>query len=513
MMLASKKYKSNRSVEEKIDTIPNVEEDSKKDLEQQENNLEQTENTIIVEENIENSDLRLSDEIENSDVLVNEEINGEDTENLPDEKVEEEANDSNISLEDDVSIEEEKEKEESSLEDKSDDISEEEVVSMEDEEKEKEEISLENSDDTDENDISPKIVDVDEKNNNDIELAEFNKKHGMHIGFGIRISILIFFSLLFLGGACFFGLQALDHGEDRKESYVENSDISYSVCTAGNDLVNENCLGENLKYNTSLSDKIKATFYYTRDYSSVLDYSLNYHIVAVTRVFETDNPEELVYQNEEVLVEKTDVSNTNDSVDFYENVDIDYKSFYTSVAVYQGRYTSDLIATLDVILYLDDESGTRKISSISMPLTGTEIEVNKSVIQGNKGNVVLENSEWTDYNIMCVVIAAVLLLIFLILFIKTTRFVLRATLNRNKYQRRLIQILRDYDRVIVVARDGYESNVLKEIVKVKSFEELLQIRDELQSVIIFSKINNIKSEFIVEDDDKLYKYVLKESDL
>ena len=38
---------------------------------------------------------------------------------------------------------------------------------------------------------------------------------------------------------------------------------------------------------------------------------------------------------------------------------------------------------------------------------------------------------------------------------------------------------------------------------------LLEDADELD---IFSKVNNVKSEFIVEDDNILYKYVLKEAD-
>ena len=90
---------------------------------------------------------------------------------------------------------------------------------------------------------------------------------------------------------------------------------------------------------------------------------------------------------------------------------------------------------------------------------------------------------------------------------------MKVTRKKNKYQDKLNEIFREYDRLIVIARDGYVSNIKKKIIKVNTFEELLDARDILEKPIIFSKINDIKCEFIVEDDDKLYKYVLKEVDL
>ena len=98
------------------------------------------------------------------------------------------------------------------------------------------------------------------------------------------------------------------------------------------------------------------------------------------------------------------------------------------------------------------------------------------------------------------------------LLYKLVRLVLKVTTNRNKYQVYLNEILREYDRIIVVARDGYESNEEKEEVKVSTFDDLLDTRDILQKPIVYSKVNSVKSDFIVEDDNKIYKYTLKEAD-
>ena len=47
----------------------------------------------------------------------------------------------------------------------------------------------------------------------------------------------------------------------------------------------------------------------------------------------------------------------------------------------------------------------------------------------------------------------------------------------------------------------------------ESFEELVAAHETLKKPIIFSKVNDVKCEFIVEDTKTLYKYILKEADL
>ena len=115
--------------------------------------------------------------------------------------------------------------------------------------------------------------------------------------------------------------------------------------------------------------------------------------------------------------------------------------------------------------------------------------------------------------ITCIVVGAVLVLLAMFATTYLTKLALKTINRQSNYEKRLTEILTDYDRIIVEARGGYTSNTEKKVIKVPNFEELLDARDMLNKPIIFSKVNNIKSEFIVEDDNKLYKYVLKEVDI
>ena len=116
-------------------------------------------------------------------------------------------------------------------------------------------------------------------------------------------------------------------------------------------------------------------------------------------------------------------------------------------------------------------------------------------------------------NTLYIVVGSIFVLLSLFLLFHLTRLALAITGKKSKYQEYLMSILNEYDRLIVIARDGYESNVEKKIIKVYTFEELLDARSILNKPIIYSRINNVKSEFIVEDEEVIYKFVLKEADM
>jgi len=125
----------------------------------------------------------------------------------------------------------------------------------------------------------------------------------------------------------------------------------------------------------------------------------------------------------------------------------------------------------------------------------------------------LENNTWDEYNTVCLVIGVVLLLGCLLVIIKLASFVNRAINTKSKYQRTLQTILREYDRIIVDVKDGYEMSKDKVVLELDSFTELVDARDTLGKPIVYEKINEVKSQFYVEDDNKIYKYTLKEADI
>ena len=91
-------------------------------------------------------------------------------------------------------------------------------------------------------------------------------------------------------------------------------------------------------------------------------------------------------------------------------------------------------------------------------------------------------------------------------------FLRKTSTKKTIYDITLSKILREYDRVIVNSRKPIA--ITGEIIELSSFNELLDVRDNLEKPIIFKEIHKgQKSEFAVKNGDETYRYVLKLADL
>ncbi len=354
-------------------------------------------------------------------------------------------------------------------------------------------------------------------NSSSNELKEDSKDRNVatkkHLSFEVRIAIMIICTLCMFIGACLLILETVRNSEQEVVTFREFSSAQYNVCLSANQQYNTSCLTEDLTYDSTIVDTINAHFRYDVNFSSDISYNMYYHVDAVTRIYDKNDVNKVLYTSTDTLKKKVALGDISNSISFETDVILDYQKYNTGAVFYQKRYFLNSNANVEIILYLDEPNNSRRIGSLIVPLGTPEFEIQKNVVSNTNGSVAVDGNFWNRYNAICALIASILIIIALFLLYRTTLLVLRVTSNRSEYQQRLESILREYDRIIVIARDGYESNYVKEIVKLDTFEDLLDVRNELLKPIIYSRINEVKSEFLVEDDEKLYKYVLKESDL
>ncbi len=335
---------------------------------------------------------------------------------------------------------------------------------------------------------------------------------GFYLSYEMRVMSMVLLSILFLGISSFFVIQAVTYSESKSVNYSESSNVDYKVCLEENDDYAESCLGQDMQYLSLITKNVPVTFNYTAKLSSPIDYSLDYYVVGSLKIVDRDNNERVLYTSEDVLVPNTKVSNQNDTIQFTSNIDVDFKEYNNYVTSYKSRYSLNSDAYLDVILYLNESTGPRRVSSLTIPLGIQTYGISKSQTLVDNKNIVKEDKKWTTRNYVSAGIGTLCALVGLVILIKLITLVLKVSNSKSKYQRKLSQILREYDRVIVVARNGYEVNPDKKLIKVLSFNELLDARDALEKPVVYVKVNEVKSEFYVEDIDKIYQYVMKEAD-
>ena len=335
-----------------------------------------------------------------------------------------------------------------------------------------------------------------------------NKKK--HISFETRIAFRVVAILLLFALACYLILEAVNFGKKDVVTYNEVSEVNYSVCL--NEVNHNNCLAEDMDYQDNVK-YINVNFKYNVDYSKEIEYDQAYHLVAITKVFAKDNNTKVLYKNEEILVERTSIRDISDAINLDTKAEFDYRKYNNLAKEYKKQYGENSDVALEVVLYLDREQVTDDVASITIPLGVSKFNIKKNELNNLDKSIELDNNVWNDYNSMCAAIASILILLSLIILYRTTRIVLKVVNNRSKYEETLDNILKTYDRQIVNSKGTYEINSKKKIVRVSSFGELLDAHDNLGKPIIYSKVNSVESEFVVEDDNKSYKYVLKDTDV
>lgn len=349
--------------------------------------------------------------------------------------------------------------------------------------------------------------------NVDSRVKDTSKHHlRLYFGFKTRVFFLVGLIIIFFSIGCILMAEVVQLNSDDVVSYDETSKFDYKVCLNENDIYSDTCLKSGMTYNSSMVNNILVNYKYNVNFSLDVDYNLYYHVVLYNRIYDGNNKKKLLYENDQVLVEKTMIDRNYSKIDFTTNFNIDYLKYSNFVSEYKSKYSTYSNALIEVVVYLDEIDGEREIGKIEIPVGVDTFEINYKNVSKMKQKVKVEYPEWNSDSYTYLLFGSLMIIFSLVFDIRLVRLVKTTFTKRRNYEKELSKILKEYDKKIVNVKDGYQYNRRKKILKVESFGELVDASEIICRPIIYSKINNIKSEFIVEDDDKLYKYVIKDND-
>lgn len=358
---------------------------------------------------------------------------------------------------------------------------------------------LEEKEVIEDNSIQNIVIENNNKDTDTENTIDISKRR--HFSFEARIIVSVIAILVLFVGACFLGLKVINHTTTKLVGYVENGDFTYQLC-----LKDATCQPENITYHGDDVNIIKMSFKYDANYEEKLNYNKYYRVTSVISAYSNDG-KSLLYEKENDLVDRTNIADNSSKISINEIVVIDYSKYRDLVKNYENGKTQ-----AEVILYLEEDNETRKVASLVIPLTKDNFELTKYTTTNAARSAKVNVNVWDTYSLVYAIATSFLTLISLILIYRTTRLVLKVTNNKSDYELAVDDLLKEYDEFIVIARDGYESNEDKEIIKIETFKELLDIKNMLNKPIVFYTVNDVKCEFIVEDEKVLYKYIIKEAD-
>ncbi len=300
--------------------------------------------------------------------------------------------------------------------------------------------------------------------------------------------------------------------------YVESSNVDYKVYLKENDFYEEEYMGKDQSYVASLIDNISADFNYQIDMGTDnVEYRYTYSVDALFEIFDNEYKKPIYNPVTTVVSKKSYVQNSSKTLSIKENVTIDYHEYNQKaldfVAAYE-LYDIDCCVTLrmhiSVISVCADyvtESTDEYMISLSIPLTNktTGITFSSSVPTSERQMLACSNASSVaqGFKVGALIAAGieVAVIIGFVVFMVCTRD------KNTDYQAKVQRIIRNYKSYIQqinnpFVEEGYQ------VLKVNTFEEMLDIRDTLQFPILsYENEDKTCTKFFIHTNNKvLYLY-------
>ena len=302
--------------------------------------------------------------------------------------------------------------------------------------------------------------------------------------------------------------------------YTENSSIDYMVQYNENDFFDDEWMGMNHTYISNLTNDIMAEFKYdlctgSADMSFDYSYSIDAKLIVASK--DSGNP---YYVVEEKIVPTTHaVADDTSCVKIKESVLIDYDKYNAMAKDFVDTYNlnqanSTLIVTLNVEMLsvgktYETQSQNKYSTSLNIPLTVDSFSVYSTSSSPANEVKVLEYKDAVNQDVF-MILAIVFVSLAGLVGIGLAVF-LHLTVNDDiTYAAKVRKILRAYSSFIQRIDGEFEYEGYQ-IVPIKTFVEMLGIRDTIQSPVLMSENHDeTMTRFLIPTATKLlYVFEIK----
>ena len=331
-----------------------------------------------------------------------------------------------------------------------------------------------------------------------------------------RRQFLIFvFLLIFL----VIGIGSLYVGLNTKKTislkYQENNDIDYKVFLKDNDFFEQNYIEKGKTYITSLIDYIQINYNYNIDFSDEVDAEYKYKVMAKIESNKSDTTGNYWTKEIDITKELTEKVSDKPNYSINQQVNIDYNQYNELLNEFKKSVgLTNSTGLLSVYLIIDSNVSTKEIktpikSNLVLKLPLSELAIEASIDSDVSNNIkVIKKSVKEDglfYNILVALgLFCIVLAIFLVFVLIRSK---RLYKKNYKYDLELDKILSTYDSIIVNIKDLPNIDDY-DVIKVESFEELIDAHSEIRKPINYYRTRDY-SIFLLMNDNIVWEYILR----
>ena len=330
------------------------------------------------------------------------------------------------------------------------------------------------------------------------------------------LSLLLCFIL-----ATIFMSNAVTTKKDQFITYKETSNLDYKVNLKKNDFYEQKYLGKDMIYVASLIDTIDIDFNYIFDIEKKSDISFDYDITGKLVISDTNGQNTFYEKEYDLSKTKKESINAKKSHKINEKISIDYDKYNNLANKFRTNYgidtTSNLIVSLNVHKKGSDKNeyklDNKSAVSVTIPLSEKAINIKIDHNDINNSSQLFTSSSVTIDNYAYLLISIVFIILLPVFMFPLVGLLLSMETNKSPYDKYINKILNEYDRLIVETTTAPDIEN-KNIIRIDSFNELLDVRDNLSLPIKYYIITkHQKCNFYINHNDELYLLTIKAVDI
>ena len=359
-----------------------------------------------------------------------------------------------------------------------------------------------------------KIIVKEEKNRTSV-----NEK--TYVSYFNRVLIYALSLLLCFILATIFMSNAVTTKKDQFITYKETSNLDYKVNLKKNDFYEQKYLGKDMIYVASLIDTIDIDFNYIFDIEKKSDISFDYDITGKLVISDTNGQNTFYEKEYDLSKTKKESINAKKSHKINEKISIDYDKYNNLANKFRTNYgidtTSNLIVSLNVHKKGSDKNeyklDNKSAVSVTIPLSEKAINIKIDHNDINNSSQLFTSSSVTIDNYAYLLISIVFIILLPVFMFPLVGLLLSMETNKSPYDKYINKILNEYDRLIVETTTAPDVEN-KNIIRIDSFNELLDVRDNLSLPIKYYIITkHQKCNFYINHNDELYLLTIKAVDI
>jgi len=318
-----------------------------------------------------------------------------------------------------------------------------------------------------------------------------------------------------------FLTRSLSTGHQERISYQENSNLDYKVYLKKNDFYETKYLEKNMVYVASLIKRIDVNINYAFNIDRKSDVTFDYDIIGKLSITD-NNGKDVFFEKEYTLLDKkTENMTASKAHNISEQISVNYDYYNNLANKFRSDYGIETKSDLTIYFRVNQKSGANsnfKLNNnsdmtLTIPLSEKAVNIKMDYKEINKNSQLFNDTSLVVNNYIYVGVSIILIIVLAIFIGPLVKLLLNLRTKKSPYDKYVERILNEYDRLIVnttTAPDTLKNNVIK----INSFEELLDVRDNLSLPIKYYVVNNHqKCNFYINHGEELYLLVLKAVDM